>query len=753
MRKTIAVAAALTITLGACSANSSTPPALAERIERIRQRTTEGTTVFAAYLKPVGDCNALLAHIQAEAAGRVGPYGLPGYGGRVQFATGAVARGTATATDGAKAAAPATANEGSSTPAGTGSTDFSGTNNQESGVDEPDIVKTDGKRIVTLTGNRLSVIEATGGTAGTVRKVAIGDGGFAPSELLVVGDRALVFGAAYSVDAGPTPMAKRGGIAVDTYPGFGSSTATVTEVDLSGTGTPKVGATLKIDGAYLTGRLVGTTVRMVVRSEPRGLDFVIPQNENGEARARKANEEVIVESTIGDWLASSELVDAGGKTMSKGQLTDCANVDAPTEFAGFGSLSVLTFDATKPLTRGDAVTVLAGGETVYASDASLYVATQTWIDPDQPSTSTMMPTWERDFATSIHQFSIAGTAPAKYLASGTVPGHLLNQFSMSEFNGVLRAASTKGTPWSSSTKSETFITTLKRTADKLDQLGQVGDMGRGERIYSVRFAENTAYVVTFRQTDPFYTIDLSTPAKPVVVGELKVTGYSGYLHPIGDHLVIGVGQEASTQGRVLGTKVSLFDVADLANPKELAKWSVPNSQSGAEWDHHAFLWWPATKTLVLPLTQYTGGNGAYGAAVLEVDRATGITEKGRVAHDNAKPTNLGASECRAVNAGELRKLGAPTNEVIALVCERGQNGGAIGYQCNRASEAEIKNNAAGTSVKVPEGGHVEYCYPIWNQPMPVQRSLVIGNSLWTLSPQRLQANTLGTLALTARVDL
>lgn len=759
MRKTIAVAAALTITLGACSGKSSTPgpsaAGLADRIERIRQRSLEGTTVFASFLKPVGDCDALLAHIQTEAAARVGPYGLPGlgYGGgpMALAGTGATARATE---ESAKAATPASPSQGTSGRAGT-TPDFSGTNNQENGVDEPDIVKTDGKRIVTLTGNRLTVVEATGAVAGAVRKVSIGGDTFSPGELLMVGDRALVFGTSYDASSGgPKPMPAGRGIAVDSYPGhYGSGSATITEVDLSGTGAPKVGTTLKIDGAYLTGRLVGSTVRVVVRSVPKGLDFVTPQNAKGESRARKANEEVVLGTTLADWLASYELVDAAGRTLSKGLLTECANVDAPTEFAGFGSLSVLTFDATRPLTDGDAVTILAGGETVYASDTNLYVATQTWIDPEQQGNTTMAPIWQRDFATAIHQFSIDGAAPARYLASGNAPGYLLNQFSMSEYKGVLRLASTKGAPWNTPTKSESVITTLKRAGDKLEQLGQVGDMGRGERIYSVRFAEDTAYVVTFRQTDPFYTIDLSSPTKPKVVGELKVTGYSGYLHPIGDNLVIGVGQEATTQGRLQGTKVSLFDVSDLGNPKELAKWSVPSSQSGAEWDHHAFLWWPTTKTLVLPLAEYNRGNGSYGAVVLSVDRATGITEKGRVSHGTEKPANLGASDCRRAGAEEMRQWGAPTSDSLALVCEPGQAGGAVGYQCNRISSPEINSFAPGAATKVPKGGHIEFCYPVWNQPMPVQRSLVIGNSLWTLSQQRLQANELGTLVTTARVDL
>ena len=180
----------------------------------------------------------------------------------------------------------------------------------------------------------------------------------------------------------------------------------------------------------------------------------------------------------------------------------------PTEFAGFGTLSVLTFDLSKTIGNGDAVSILSNGDTVYASDKNLYVATTSYVEPDEQQTKD----FSADYSTSIHSFDISGNKAASYTASGTVPGHLLNQFSMSEYDGHLRAATTNGAPWGAGTDST--ITVLQRNGDRLDRVGQVSGMGKGERIYSVRYVGPTAYVVTFRQTDPFYTVDLSRPRPP-----------------------------------------------------------------------------------------------------------------------------------------------------------------------------------------------------------------------------------------------
>jgi len=182
---------------------------------------------------------------------------------------------------------------------------------------------------------------------------------------------------------------------------------------------------------------------------------------------------------------------------------------------------------------------------------------------------------------------------------------------------------------------ESGVYVLRTDGDRLVEEGRVTGLGRGERIYGVRFVGPTGYVVTFRQVDPLYTVDLSEPARPRVIGELKITGYSAYLHPVGGGRLIGVGQEASTDGRRRGTQVSLFDVSDLDSPRRLAQHHVRYGDSEAEFDPHAFLYWPEDRLLVVPLSVWGPTTAAEkpvqwgGALVLRVGDKS-LTEVGMV---------------------------------------------------------------------------------------------------------------------------
>jgi hypothetical protein len=180
-----------------------------------------------------------------------------------------------------------------------------------------------------------------------------------------------------------------------------------------------------------------------------------------------------------------------------------------------------------------------------------------------------------------------------------------------------------------------MVTVLAEEGSTLRPVGTVGDLGRGERIFAVRFLGAVGYVVTFRQTDPLYTLDLSAPAAPRVAGELKIRGYSAYLHPVGPGLLLGVGQDATAEGRTLGTQLSLFDVSRPEAPVRLHQRTLGGAgTSEAEYDHRAFLHWAPTGLAVLPFETYGSADAPPSAAAagFRVDPATGIEEIGRIRH-------------------------------------------------------------------------------------------------------------------------
>lgn len=523
-------------------------------------------------------CDTALTEMKDRALPHVGPYGFD-FGGRV-FDTGGgdVPDAGAAAEGDGKMAVPAEA------PPQPRQRDHSTTNVHEAGVDEPDIVKTDGKRVVSVTDGVVRVVDV----ASRTQTAAVRLEGGSATQLLLAGDRALVMTSqviAYDVPgiAPGEPMPKD--TPTDTFP-LGSQ---LVLVDLTGAG--KVLGTLSIDGAYLDARQIGDIARVVVRSGPR-LEFRYPTSEDT-LPALAANKDVVANSAIQDWLPRYEL--KTGSATTSGQLTACADVSHPVDYTGTAMLTVLSFDLTKDLGTGDPVTIVADGDTVYGTEKSLYVA-------DDHLMEGMGARGPAGIAgsgqTELYQFDIAKPGKPVHVASGAVEGSLLNQYSLSEYGGNLRVATTTG----GQAGSESRITVLSRKENQLTQVGVVGGLGAGERIYAVRYFGDHAYVVTFRQTDPLYTVDLSDPAAPRVTGELKITGYSAYLHPAGTGRLIGVGQEANENGRTRGAQVSLFDTSDPAGATRIAQYHLESSWTEVEGDPHAFLYWPDKGLVVLPVT-------------------------------------------------------------------------------------------------------------------------------------------------------
>ena len=523
-------------------------------------------------------------------------------------------------------------------PAPTGSTgaggqDFSGTNVQEVGVDEPDQVKTDGKTIFAAENGTVYAVDARSDPPKLLGSLKLSGYG---QELLLSGDRLLVMsGNPIVYGIVPLPPQQVGapqpaGAALVPR-GGAEQQSTLSLVDVSDPAAMKVLQTMSVNGGYLDARMIDHTARVILSATPR----VIPLLEG--ATAAMTKQPSVAHSTTPDWRPTYRLRRGRTGRVARRALVRCTSIAQPPVFSGLNSLTVLTIDLNKGLDPVDSDAVMTDGQTVYASKDSLYIATQKAI-AEKPDANEPPP----DQLTEIHRFDISSPDQTVYEGSGVVSGTLLNQYSMSEQDGYLRVASTTAPLWWSpgaQVASQSYVTVLRQDGSSLQPVGRVGNLGQGERIYAVRFIGDVGYVVTFRQIDPLYTVGLSDPANPRVLGSVDLQGYSSYLHPVGDGLLLGVGQAAGPHDtEPSGVQVSLFDVSDPAKPTRISNALVGNgSSTAAQFDPHAFLWWDASKLAVLPMQIYNSDPNQpqsqppfTGAIGFHVTKADGVTEAGRV---------------------------------------------------------------------------------------------------------------------------
>lgn len=488
--------------------------------------------------------------------------------------------------------------------------DFSETNVQEPSVDEPDIVKTDGQHVFALFNERVRAVAVRGNAprlVGTLR-IPRSYGG----EMLLYGNRLLVmtYGGGSVLPVG-SPKARRGGL--------------ITEVDVSNPARMRVVRTLAIDGFYVGARLHGSTARVVISSFDAW--WYYPDDAySGTLEQRQAAIDVarqrVQSSGLSDWIPFYTLRVTGHGRRS-GLLVPCQEVLRSKDTQSMDFVSLLSIDLRRGLPQTDSDAVLMPyADVLYASPRNFYLASDQY--------------GERDISTDLHKFDVTRRGQSQYRASGTVGGFLLNQFGLSEHRGFLRVATTERM-FSTNNRSVSFVNVLAQRAGRLQRVGRVGNLGRGEAISAVRFLGDTGYVVTFRQIDPFYTIDLRYPTRPRVAGQLKLRGSSAYLHPIGNDLVLGVGQDATATGAALGTQVSLFDTANPRLPRRLARNALGlGTWSEVEWDHHAFLYWPARGLAVIPVEIYIAEDrdkpDLAGVVGFRVGRGSGVRDMGFVSH-------------------------------------------------------------------------------------------------------------------------
>ncbi len=549
-----------------------------------------------------------------------------------------------------------------------GAGDYSTTNIQVVGVDEPDIVKNDGRYIYTISGQTLAIVDAyPAEKASIISKTEISD---TPKDLFVTGDRLVLFTTGYeSPDYAVEKTAPGIAEIMPRRPVYSNTPVTHAVIyDISDRSRPKVMKDYTIEGDYTDARMIGSLVYMVTREQvyPYYNDqIVVPTLREGT--------KTIVQPDV--WYFDNPDRQYTFTTITAIDAATGTEKNAQTYLLGSGNIIYVSPDAmyvsyqkynpiVYPMRGGMEIAkpmpasvsgIAVSGASGSVSSAPASQDFNAMSESDRQAIISGLRTGEQDAirrqeadqtSTVIHKLAIKdGTI--QYVAKGEVPGTLKNQFSMDEYNNNLRVATSSSVYTTSGQYTYNNVYVLN---DRMERIGALTHLAEQETIYSTRFIGDRLYMVTFKRIDPFFVIDLSTPSSPKVLGKLKIPGYSDYLHPYDATHIIGIGKETATNewGGVStsGVKLALFDVSDVTNPKLLDKVQIGDagSDSAALTDHHAFLFDRNKNLLVIPIraismSQVNKGDyynnqpqAWYGAYVFGLTPETGFTLKGTVQH-------------------------------------------------------------------------------------------------------------------------
>jgi len=517
--------------------------------------------------------------------------------------------------------------------------DYAGTNLQEQGVDEADFVKTDGDYVYVITGNELVIADAWPAEELEVLSRAEIEGH--PLALYVSGDRLMVVSNVYlHHDPWVMPLYTGG-----CYYPWGGAQLKVTILDVADRAAPEVAEETVIDGYLADSRTIDGRAYLVVRNHfpvprPIFIDDPQPVSKRPEFVAlldgtpgRPHTDDALTQEDYTEWLeanwadAMPEYVTRthgpGGITETTGPLAQVPDVYIPTTPSGANMLSVVLIDINGEGGPVASTSVVGVDGDVYATPDSLYIVADSWAMP--------WSRWSDTRTARVYKFGL-GTDDVSLDAVGAVPGWVLNSFSMDEHDGFFRIATTS---FQRGLGNNLFI--LEQDGHRLNVVGSILDIAPTERLYSARLMGDQGFLVTFRQIDPLFTLDLSDPFDPQIIGKLKIPGYSTYLHPAGDGYLIGLGRYADPDtGSLGGLQLSFFDVTDLTAPQQLDVYQPGDqtwrSHSEALYDHHAFGYFPQYDIVAVPVRENWSGHAA-----LEVVRITpddGFIPLGQTEHDS-----------------------------------------------------------------------------------------------------------------------
>ncbi|MFA5295529.1 MAG: beta-propeller domain-containing protein [Methanoregulaceae archaeon] len=534
---------------------------------------------------------------------------------------------------------------------GSGGVPYSTTNVQVAGVDEPDIIKNDNRYIYTISGQNLVIIDAyPAARAAVLSRTEITD---TPRDIFLLGDRLVLFSTGTETHGSDVQTAES--MMMPPYYRPYSPVTHATIYDISDRAKPQLLKEYSIEGDYLDARMIGSLVYLVTQEQIypyRDYPLVVP--------ALREGSRTVLQPDV--WYFDNPEYQYTFTTVTSLDVSSGKEKNAQTYLLGTGNTLYVSEEAMY-VSYPRYIPVIYRGQPdlpVWATDASGPTGIspdfntltgqerQSIIDSLRDAEQDAIRRQEADQTTTvIHKIGIKNGA-ITYLARGEVPGTLNNQFSMDAYKENLRVATT------SSVYTPRFGQYTYNNVYVLDKematIGELTHIAEQETIYSTRFIGDRLYMVTFKRIDPFFVIDLSTPRSPKVLGELKIPGYSDYLHPYDATHIIGIGKETATNDwggvSVSGVKLALFDVSDVTNPKLLDKVQIGDagSDSAALADHHAFLFDRAKNLLVIPIRAVTadpagiGGYSAYrpqvwyGAYVFGLTPQNGFTLSGTVQH-------------------------------------------------------------------------------------------------------------------------
>ncbi len=449
------------------------------------------------------------------------------------------------------------------------STDFSATNIQVEGVDEADIVKCDGEYLYVVSGNTVFIIDAyPPEDAKVLSDIQESEN---PREIYINEDKLVVLG-----------------------PNFAKV------YDISDKENPVFKREVSFDGYYFNSRMIGDYVYLIINS-PLYYDWVGQVDFPG-------------------WMGRIDLpeISCNGKvrTIQANEIYYFENVhDYSYQFVTIMAMNTQNDD--EKITSK--TFLMSTAQNLFVSSNNIYITHTNYGIHSLSKRPNGRSYWKME-KTTIHKISIVD-GEIVYKSQGDVPGRVLNQFSMDEYHGYFRIATTTGQVWGTgANEARNHVYILD---EDLNIVGRLENLAPGERIYSARFLGSRAYLVTFRQVDPLFVLDLSNPQDPKVLGELKIPGYSDYLHPYDETHIIGVGRER-------GVKIALFDVSDPENPQEISKYETGewSTHSYALDDHKAFLFSKSKNLLVIPIGRYWNQD----AYVFDISVDDGIVLKGTITH-------------------------------------------------------------------------------------------------------------------------